>query len=140
MFNWGRQTDGKSGVSLCSRTTQHSGLMTRDTRHRLYIHGSYMRRLFRTPCARVKKKRSFLKKLKSHFLPPVDLNNCLKQIKLPISLHACAPISQLPSTGWPISYRKYILQITQPSQCKVTKLQYRFVVISGAPSTLSGRD
>ena len=34
-----------------------------------------------------------------------------------------------------ISYRKYILQITQTSQYKYTKLQYRFAVISGAPSS-----
>ena len=33
-----------------------------------------------------------------------------------------------------ISYRKYILQITQPSQC--TQLQYRYSVISEAPSRL----
>ena len=36
-----------------------------------------------------------------------------------------------------ISYRKYILQITQPSQYRCTQLQYRFTVISEAPSTLS---
>ena len=39
-------------------------------------------------------------------------------------------------TGCPISSRKYILQITQPSQYKYTKLQYRFAVFSGAPSTM----
>ena len=32
------------------------------------------------------------------------------------------------STGWPRSYRKYILQITQPSQYGYAKLQYRFAV------------
>ena len=37
-------------------------------------------------------------------------------------------------TGCPISYRKYILQITQPTKYKYTKLQNRFAVISGAPS------
>ena len=31
-------------------------------------------------------------------------------------------------------YRKYILQITQPSQYRSTQLQYRFAVISDAPS------
>ena len=31
-------------------------------------------------------------------------------------------------------YRKYILQITQPSQYICTQLQYRFAVISEAPS------
>ena len=33
-----------------------------------------------------------------------------------------------------ISYRIYILQITQPSQCRCTQLQYRFAVIFEAPS------
>ena len=37
-------------------------------------------------------------------------------------------------TGWPRSYRKYILQITQPSQYVYAKLQYRFAVTSGSPS------
>ena len=36
-----------------------------------------------------------------------------------------------------LSYRKYILQIKQPSQYKYTKLQYSFAVISGAPSILA---
>ena len=34
-----------------------------------------------------------------------------------------------------IYYRIYILQITQPSQCRYTLLQYRFAIISEAPST-----
>ena len=38
------------------------------------------------------------------------------------------------STGWSISYHKYILQITQPSQYRYAKSQYRFAVISGSPS------
>ena len=38
-----------------------------------------------------------------------------------------------------IHYRKYILQITQPSQYRYTQLQYRFAVISEAPSTYMGR-
>ena len=33
-----------------------------------------------------------------------------------------------------IYYRKYILQITQPSKYRCTQLQYRFAVISEAPS------
>ena len=37
-------------------------------------------------------------------------------------------------TGWSISYRKYILQITKPSRYRYAKLQYRFAVISGSPS------
>ena len=37
-------------------------------------------------------------------------------------------------TGWPRSYRKYILQIMQPSQYENAKLQYRFAVTSGSPS------
>ena len=35
--------------------------------------------------------------------------------------------------GWPRSYRKHILQITQPSQNRYAKLQYRFAVTSGSP-------
>ena len=35
-------------------------------------------------------------------------------------------------TGCPRSYRKYIQQITQPSQYRCTQLQYRFAVISEA--------
>ena len=38
------------------------------------------------------------------------------------------------ATGWSISYRKYILQITQPSQYRYSKLQYRFAVTSWSPS------
>ena len=38
------------------------------------------------------------------------------------------------NTGCPTSYRNIILQIKQPSQNKYTELQYRFAVISGAPS------
>ena len=37
-------------------------------------------------------------------------------------------------TGWDISYRKYILRITQPCQYRYTKLQYRFAVTSWSPS------
>jgi len=33
-----------------------------------------------------------------------------------------------------IQYRNYILQITQPFQYRCTQLQYRFAVISEAPS------
>ena len=40
-------------------------------------------------------------------------------------------------TRWPRSYRKYILQITQPSQYRYPKLQYRFAVTSGSPSNSS---
>ena len=39
-------------------------------------------------------------------------------------------------TGWPRSYCKYMLQITQPSQYGYEKLQYRFAITSGSPSTL----
>ena len=38
------------------------------------------------------------------------------------------------ATGWPRSYRKYILQIPQPSQYGYAKSQYRFAVTSGSPS------
>ena len=37
-------------------------------------------------------------------------------------------------TGWPRSYSKYILQITQPSQYRYAKLQYIFAVTSVSPS------
>ena len=40
-------------------------------------------------------------------------------------------------TGWPKSYRKYILKITQPPQYGYAKSQYRFSVTSGSPSTIS---
>ena len=42
------------------------------------------------------------------------------------------------STGWSRSYRKCILQITQPSQYRYAKLQYStvFAVTSGSPSSL----
>ena len=36
-----------------------------------------------------------------------------------------------------MSYRKYVLQITQPSQNGCTQLQYRFAVISEAPSNIT---
>ena len=50
-------------------------------------------------------------------------------------LHACTPLIDC-DTGWPRSYRKYILQITQPSQYGYTKLQYRFAATSGSPSII----
>ena len=37
-------------------------------------------------------------------------------------------------TWAPRSYRKYILQVTQPSQYIYANLQYRFAVTSGSPS------
>ena len=39
-------------------------------------------------------------------------------------------------TDWPRSYRKLKLQITQPSQYRNAKLQYRCAVISGSTSKL----
>ena len=39
-----------------------------------------------------------------------------------------------------IYYRKYILQITQPSRTRFTQLQYRFAVISEAPSRNVGSE
>ena len=47
----------------------------------------------------------------------------------------CVPFDD--TNVWPISYRKYILQITQPSQYGYLKLQYRFAVTSVAPSSMS---
>ena len=40
------------------------------------------------------------------------------------------------NTGWPRSYRKYILQITKTSLNRYEKLQYRFAVNSGSPSSI----
>ena len=37
--------------------------------------------------------------------------------------------------GWPGSYRKYMLQITRPSSYGYAKLQYRFAVTTGSPSS-----
>mgnify|MGYP001404079025 CR=1 FL=1 len=42
---------------------------------------------------------------------------------------------QRADTERPIYYRKYIMQIPQPSQYKHTKFEQRFAVISEAPST-----
>ena len=42
----------------------------------------------------------------------------------------------VPGTTCFIYYCKYILLITQPSQCRCAQLQCRFAVISEAPSTL----
>ena len=54
-------------------------------------HGTYIRRQQRTCRARFKENR------KIRFVTVLDLNIYLNQIKLPISLHTCAPISELPS-------------------------------------------
>ena len=51
----------------------------------------------------------------------------LKKLKLCLTSNSCY-------TWWPRSYRKYILQITQHSQYRYAKLQYRFAVIYGSPS------
>ena len=40
-------------------------------------------------------------------------------------------------TGCPISYRQYILKVTQPSQYKYKKIRYRFAVIPRSPSILN---
>ena len=39
-------------------------------------------------------------------------------------------------TGWPRSYRIYILQITQNSQYRYADLKYTFAVTSGSPSSM----
>ena len=69
---------------------------------------------------------------------------------LSLSLWQWTPWSILPpasprTTGTEcfIYYRKYMLKITQPSQYRRTQLQYRFAVMSEAPSmrwTLRARD
>ena len=46
----------------------------------------------------------------------------------------------LDSTKCFIYYRKSILQITQPSKYRCTHLQYRFAVISEAPSYIQLRN
>ena len=48
-----------------------------------------------SPCARLKEIRSFM--IKKKLFTTVDLKKYLKQIKLPILLHTCIPISELPS-------------------------------------------
>ena len=41
--------------------------------------------------------RTWKKVKKNEFVTAVDLNKCLKQIKLPVYLYTCAPILELPS-------------------------------------------
>ena len=61
-------------------------------------------------------------------------------VPLPFLLHyipsPCKRLihDEVTSTERFISYRKYILQITQPSQYRCAQLQYRFAVISEALS------
>ena len=49
---------------------------------------------------------------------------------------AAQTASKSSGTGWPRNYRKYTLQITQPSQYGCVKSQYGFAVTSGSPSTV----
>ena len=58
---------------------------------------------------------------------------CVNQSKAPTS-----QLNQAFHTGSPRSYRKHILQITQPSQYRYAKLQYRFAVTSGSTSKYHG--
>ena len=56
------------------------------------------------------------------------------QPNIPYTSYTVCPRSLIDTyTGWPRSYRKYLLQITQPSQYGYAKLQYRFAVTSGSP-------
>ena len=81
-------------------------------------------------------------KIDLKFETAVDLNKCLKQIKLPISTYSCAPISELPSdkstmgytphehTECPEIYRKTILHLLKYaadlylSRCSTDLLQF----------------
>ena len=65
-----------------------------------------------------------------------DIDSSRKLFFFTFAQHVSLTIPHAIYTGYPISYRKYILKITQPSQYEYTKLQYRFAVISGAPSTM----
>ena len=62
---------------------------------RLYgqLYGTYIRWSLRICLWRKTFSDSFL-----HMVTAMDLNKCLKQIKLPKSLHTCASLSELPST------------------------------------------
>ena len=60
----------------------------------------------------------------------LNASNFTLQLWITILCEHC----RIPDTGWPRSYRKYILQITQPSEYGYGKLQYRFAVTSGSPS------
>ena len=65
------------------------------------------------------------------FATYVDLNKCLKQIKLPISLRTCAPITELPSGK---STMTSALNFRKKKLIPIEKLtffaEYRFVAFS----------
>ena len=65
--------------------------------------------------------------------PPEVMYTCMQIVKLYTSI--CSAIN-VKRTGWARSYRKYLLQITQPSQYWYAKIQYRFAVTSGSPSSI----
>ena len=60
----------------------------------MFHHVSYIRRQYRTRSARMKENRYF-KRIK--FVTAVDLSKSLKQMKLPMLINTCAPISELSS-------------------------------------------
>ena len=63
---------------------------------------------------------------------------CLIKFSHPWNVHISKvyPLNgQVKDTDCFIYYRKHILQITQPSRCRCTQLQYIFAVIVEAPST-----
>ena len=71
--------------------------MSKTTTILLYLsckHGTCIKYKHRTRCARVKGIRSFPKINFKRVVAVVDLNKCLKQIKLPISPHMCAPSAE----------------------------------------------
>ena len=58
----------------------------------------------------------------------LELNRNLNDTKSTLGKQLLSPSVGPHYTGWPRSYRKYMLQITQSSQYKYAKLQYRFAV------------
>ena len=69
----------------------------------------------------------------------VSFECCLFHIWLHLAaLKLSKRVQEMVLTERFISYRKYTLQISQPSQYRCTQLQYRFAVISEAPSMLYG--
>ena len=74
-------------------------------------------------------------KLLLYFIMQVKLIIPWKIVSKKLSILLCHFFSGT-YTGWPRSYRKYILQITQPSQSGYAKSQYRYAVVSWSPSII----
>ena len=109
------------------------------------VRGSIIKRLIRIPCVCVKWHRTIrslqgiwfisIKIAQSHreqITMMKQINDIIKETRQCIIVHMRH--IKYGDTGWPSCYRKYILQITQPSQYGYAKFQYRFAVTSGSPS------